>query len=182
MAGTDQRDARTWVVLELTRSGEQKVEDGTLAGILRAQLRVDSNFPVFIPVTTYVDTGSRVSMYLLEGYAFIASGLSESAYINLERNSPYIRTVLTTKTGSIRALSVIPDSYIQEMRHKLSKQVASTVAEGNRVEVTDGMFRHLDGEVILVAGEDAHVRVTMRSLDLIAKVPRIFLTPVRDDT
>lgn len=180
MAGGDQRDARNWVVLELTHAGQQKVEEGVLAGLLRTALRVDSEYPIFIPVITYVDAGSRVSMYWAEGYVFVASGLPESSYLNLERTKLYVKSVLTTRQNGMRVLSVVSDAKVREIRTQLASKIASDVVAGMQVCVNDGMFNNLEGEVLCVEGEDAHVRITMRSLDLIAKIPRIFLTPPKD--
>jgi len=176
----DNRDNPSWVVLELTRAGEVKAEEGFLAGLLREILRVPQNHPVFVPSLTYVSAGHRISVHLMEGYAFMAAGLPETSYLGLE-NCPYVRHVLTTRSPhGMRTLSVIPDSKIADMRSQLAQQVASDVITGMHVTVTDGVFGALDGHVVLVVGDDAHVRITLRSLDLIAKIPRVFLCPVKE--
>ena len=179
--GRDRRDRRTWVVLELTRLGEIKAEEGVLVELLAEALGMDLA-DVFVPSTKYQTEGSRVSVHLMEGYAFAASGLPEGTYFALEHTSPYIRRILTVRSpGGMRALSVIPDSSVQEMRQRLVVQVADDLVEGMKVVVTDGVYGHLDGEILEVDGEEAHVRFSLRSLDLITKIPRVFLAPREDD-
>lgn len=176
--GSDQRDSTTWVVLELTRAGEAKVEEGTLPHLLREALGVGRDYPVFLPSVTYCARGRNITLHLMEGYAFVASGLPETVYLNLEGTCPYVRKVLSSRSPSgMRALNVIPDTSVQDMRRKLAEQVSSDIVEGMHVVVTDGTYTHLDGHVIEIDGAEAHVRFTMRSLDLIARVPRVFLTP-----
>lgn len=178
VGGSDQRDNRTWVVIELTRAGEVKVEEGNISLLLREALGVDKQHPVFVPSTTYLSRGHNVTIHLMEGYVFVASGLPEISYLNLEGNCPYVRRVLSSRSPSgMRALNVIPESSVQDMRRKLSQQVSSDIKEGMQVTVVDGTYSHLEGKVVDVDGENAHVRFTMRSLDLIARVPRVFLTP-----
>lgn len=181
VGGSDQRDARNWVVLELTRLGEVKAEESLLEGLLREALKAGSDHPIFIPSASYQNAGRQVTVALMEGYAFVASGLPEMAYFGLE-SIPYVRKVLSTRTPSgMRALSVIPEKRILEMRAQLAQQVSSDITEGMRVTVTDGVYNHLDGEVVQVDGDSARVRFVLRSLDLIAPVPRVFLTPVKEE-
>jgi transcription antitermination factor NusG len=184
VGGTDQRDSYSWVVLELTRAGESKVEDGDLERLLRETLRVEASHPVFIPSMTYTNRGRRVTIHLMEGYVFVASGLRETEYLALESSCPYIRRVLTSRGPSgMRVLSVVPDSKIADMRMQLAQQVSSDITEGMRVIVTDGTYSRLDGDVIEVEkdGDSAHVRFVLRSLDLIARIPRVFLSPADEE-
>lgn len=180
VGGADKRDARSWVVLELTRAGEARVEEGVLADLLREALGVGDEYPVFIPSVTYTSGGRRYSIHLMEGYAFVASGLPETSYFNLE-GCPYVRSVLTTRNPSgMLVLSVIPDASVQDMRKKLAQQVSSDLEEGMRVVIVDGVYTSLEGEVLELDGEDAHVRITLRSLDLVTRIPRVFLAPPKE--
>jgi hypothetical protein len=181
--GHDQRDSRSWVVIELTRAGEGKVEDGTIAPFIREALKVDASYPVFVPSISYESGGRRTTIHLMEGYVFVLSGLPEVAYFGLEGRNLYVRKVLTTKSPSgLRVLSVIPDESVQEMRKQLSQQVSTDLVDGMRVVVTDGVYTNLDGEILGFHGSDAHVRFVLRSLDLIAQVPKVFLIPVKEDS
>lgn len=176
--GHDQRDSRTWVVIELTRVGEAKVEEGVIGDLLRKALAVDDNYPVFVPSISYVVGNRRTTLHLMEGYVFVGSGLPEVQYLNLEGVCPYVKKVLTSNSPSgMRVLSVIPDAGVQDMRKQLSQHVSSDVVAGMHVTVTDGVYANLDGDVVDVAGSDAHVRIILRSIDIITSIPRVFLTP-----
>lgn len=180
-AGPDQRDSRTWVIIELTRAGEAKVEDGSLADAIRKALAVDETHSVFVPSLTYMAGNRRTTVHLMEGYAFVESGLPEVRYYRLEHSCPYVKKVLTSKGPSgMRVLSVIPEEGVQDMRRQLAQQVSCDVVAGTQVTVTEGVYNNLDGEVIGVAGEDAHVRFQLRSIDIITTIPRVFLTPSSD--
>ena len=170
------------MVLELTAQGESKQNDGSLSGILRHLLKVPDDYPVFIPSATYMSGGNEVHVHLMEGYAFVASGLIESRYFKLE-DTFYVRRVMTRKgTHGMRILSCVPDSDIKQLRFQLQQQVASDIEEGMSVDIVDGPYRSLTGKVQEVLSlDDAVVRVEMRSLDLFTKVPRNFLTPSKED-
>lgn len=172
----DQRDAQTWIALELSRTGEQRIEDGTLEATLQSDLNVDSDFPVFIPATTYTKNNRPITLYLVEGYVFVGSGLSETTYFALERR-PYIAQVIHTKPGphKLRVLSVISDSQIEEMRKQLRELVSSDIEIGAEVEVTDGPYKALAGKVLDVEGDHAIVEIHLRSLELILTIPRVFM-------
>jgi len=181
----DQRDSRTWIAVELTPLGEAKVEDGSLAGSLRADLGVDESFPVFIPAVTFSKGNRKVTIHLLEGYVFVPSGLTETTYFGLERK-PYIGRVMSSQTGphKIRTPSVIPDSRVAEMRGQLRKMVASDIEVGEQVRVTEGTYRSLEGQVVGMdpGGEAAFIHVRLRSLERITLIPLVMLETIRQPT
>lgn len=179
MAGApDQRDTRTWVVLELTRAGEAKVEEGTIETLLREALGIDRQHQVFIPSITYHAAGRQVTLHLMEGYAFVASGLSEAAYFDLESSCPYVKRVLSSRgPRGMRTLQVIPESSVQDMRSRLAQQIASDVQAGMQVVVTDGTYTKMEGRVIDLYEDHAHVEFVLRSIDIIARIPTVFLRP-----
>ena len=79
----DRRDKKTWVILELTRVGEQKGESGDLEISLHRSLgtkEIDS----FVPAATYKKGGRTVTIHLMEGYAFVAYELDETKFFDLE--------------------------------------------------------------------------------------------------
>lgn len=175
----DQRDGRTWVVIELTRAGEQLKEEGTLAAMLTDALGAPRDFPVFVPAIIYTRGGRRVVIHLMEGYVFVASGLMETAYFALERTCPYVRQVLATPgLSGLRALSVIPEQTVTEMRQKLRDQVATDIVVGMRIRITEGIYARLEGDVLDMEEDEAHVRILLRSLDLIVRVPKVLLDPL----
>ena len=172
----DQRDALTWVTLELTPEGEEMVRAGTLPKVLRESLGVADDFPVFIPAATYIKGGTQVTILLMEGYAFIGTGLEDTAYFALERR-PEVAQVLSAEIGrwKLRTPLTVPDSRIAELRQKLQDQTAIGVAVGDSVKVLHGRFRYLEGVVQGINGDLAFVGITLRSLEVIAGIPRSFL-------
>ena len=182
MPSGDHRDGTTWVVVELTRAGEIRAQEGTLEDALRESLHVGSDYPIFNPSAAYVRKGSRVVLQLMEGYIFIASGLPETQFLALEHESPYVKKVLSTMgAGGLLVLSVISNNEVEEMRAQLQEMVASDITEGMKVRVTQGTYAHLDGEVVGLEGEDACVYIELRSLKAIRTLPRVFLEPLEEE-
>jgi hypothetical protein len=173
---TDRRDSTTWVALELTRNGEKLVEDGTLAKELRRALDVREEWPVFVPARIYEKKGRKITVHLMEGYAFIATGLDEVRYFRLEQTK-LVQQVLSERKGArgIRVLATISDVRVSELRRQLSEEVASDIVTGMPVLVTDGIYSKLEGTVLDVEGDHAIVRFELRSLKVISKVPKVFL-------
>lgn len=171
----DQRDQPTWVALELSRIGEQRVEDGTLRSLLRRDLGVGREHPVFVPAAVYPKEERLVTVYLMEGYAFVGTGLSETTYFALE-DQPYVARVMSTVGPSnIRTLSTISDSNILELRRKLQELISEDITEGASVEITQGIYRSLHGIVRGVEEDQVFVWLRLRSLEVIATLPRFFL-------
>lgn len=171
----DRRDGTTWVALELTRYGEKLVEEGTLAIELRKALDVDEDWPVFVPARVYEKRDKRITVHLMEGYAFVATGLDEVYYFRLE-NSKLVEQVMSSRGDrGIRRLETIHDSQIGDLRKRLSEEVASDIVSGMTVLVTDGVYSKLEGVVMDVEGDHAVVRFELRSLEVISKIPKVFL-------
>ena len=177
----DRRDAPTWIAIELTKFGEQKIEEGTLADAIRRDLNAEANHGVFVPAVTYTKGRRAITIHLMEGYVFVASGLDETAYFALERK-PYVAQVLSTLTGNrrMRTLSVIPDSQIREMKRQLRQMAASDIIMGAKVKVTEGTYRALEGIVVGLDDDHAAVKIELRSLKVLAFIPRLFLDSQRE--
>jgi transcription antitermination factor NusG len=175
----DQRDNVSWVVLELTRQGEARVEDGTLASAILEALGTGNTWPVFIPSYSYCRGGHRVTIHLMEGYAFVATGLNEADYLGLERDCPYVKKVLTVDgPNGMPVLSVVGAAQVQDMHKQLREIVSSDISEGMRVNITQGKYARLEGDVLGMEGDDAHVLIVLRSFQKIATIPTIFLEPM----
>lgn len=170
----DRRDATTWVAIGLTRAGESLAAEGILEKQLRRDLRVDSDFQIFVPGVVFMRNGTRTTYTLMEGYVFIQTGLDETAYFALEERS-YISQVISTMGGGLRSLSVVTDKQVQAMRVQLRKMVTSDIPINTAVTITEGRYRNLEGHVIGTDGDNAYVRITLRSLDVVATIPRVFL-------
>lgn len=172
----DQRDSQTWVAVELSRQGEEKVQDGSLEATLRSDLGVGKDFQIFVPAASYPRGDRRVMVLLMEGYVFLASGLDDTVYFALERRA-YVTQVLSTESGRhrMRTLTTIPNKTIEDLRRQLRTMVTSDLPVGTRVRVTDGTYRNLEGVVQGADVENAYVEIRLRSLEVIASIPRMLL-------
>lgn len=172
----DVRDERSWVTLELSRQGEHLVIDGTLEAYLRRDLAVDEDFPLFIPTALFYKEGKATPIHLMEGYAFAGTGLEDVRYFSLVKR-PYINSVLSTLQGphQLRCLSVVSDAQIRAMRDSLREMISQEIPLRAFVDIRGGTYGGLEGVVIGLDETHAFVRVTLRSLDVVATIPRIFV-------
>jgi transcription antitermination factor NusG len=178
----DHRDDQTWVTLELTRMGEEKVQDGTLEETIHKELDLPPDFPIFIPAATYRKGTRNVTILLMEGYAFIASGLPDTRYYELEKK-PFVNQVLSSHTSPVRTLVTVSERRVEALRRDLRRITSSELTKGDRVRITEGQFRNLEGSIRGVGNGDAFVEVTLRSLEVMATIPLVFLEIlVLDDT
>lgn len=168
----DKRDDQTWVALELTHVGEQRAEDGTLERSLRRELGVEDDWPVFVPSMSYVKDGKKTTLHLMEGYAFVATGLPEVQYFALERKSNVEQVLSVRGARRLRALSVLPDSKIQEIKSKMRDLQGEDLPLGTHVTILDGRYASLSGEVVAMLDRVLFIQIVLRSLSIIATVPR----------
>ena len=167
----DKRDELTWATLELTKAGEARAIEGKLGVSLQSLLGVDSTHPVFVPYASYTKGGRTVSVRLIEGYAFIATGLPEVQYFALERSSLVAR-VFSASTRGLRVLQTLPNSDVVGMRSRLAEALSADLEIGALVRITGGNYRDLEGFVIDLYERDVAVKIEFRSLTSIAIVPR----------
>lgn len=174
----DERDATTWVVLELTEAGERLAEEGALDVHLRTILECPDNHPVFVPYTVITRHGRRSVINVIEGYAFVASGLPDLSYFSLPSKSPNIKSILHAQTsGRVKTLSTVPDRSVADLQQRLRRMISREIEIGSDVRVHDGLHRGLVGRVVDVHGEDAFVFVKMRTIETIRVFPRYTLRP-----
>lgn len=171
----DKRDGISWVVLELSYVGEQKVEEGCLLNLLQQEYPILKNHPIFIPSLTYFKSNEVVTFHLMEGYIFVATGLDEEIYFMLE-NSPYIQGLITSGYP-LRILNTVQDQYIEGLRLKLREMVSMDLIEGMRVNILEGTYSKLQGRVIDLFEDLASILVEMRSAQFIVSLPKAFLEP-----
>lgn len=172
----DLRDERSWVAVELTRAGELQAVEGTLEHQLRRDLGVDESYPIFVPIALFRRNGKVTPIHLMEGYVFIASGLDEVLYFGLEKR-PYVNSVMSTRQGKnqFRYVSVISDAQVRAMKEKLREMVSQEIPLNAIVDIRGGTYGGLEGRVIGLDDKSGFVRITLRSLDVVATIPRIFL-------
>ncbi len=139
--------------------------------------------PVFVPAVTYVKDGTRVTVHLMEGYAFVGSGLHEGAYFALPyKGQQLVRKVLSnTLSNGMPFLQVVSDHHVRDLRRQLAVIVAADIDEGMRVRITQGVYAALTGDVVWTEGDDAHVHIKLRSFEVIRTVPKVFLEPIGPD-
>lgn len=163
------------MVLELSPQGERMIEEGGLDVELRRHLRVDPTWPVFIPSRHFERCGKRITVHLMEGYAFVASGLDEIHYFRLERSRLVEQVMATRGPNGVRVLSVVSDLKIEELRQRLLDEVSIDIAPGMSVRVTQGLYSHMTGTVEMLEGDHAGVYFDLESLKLLAWLPKAIL-------
>lgn len=176
----DVRDEITWVVLELTPQGERLAEDGQLADALRDVAKLESDYPVFVPYLSYVHEGTRSLFSVMEGYAFMASGLDRDE-MDLILRSMYVRKFLSRRLSTRVSYETLPNRKIEDLRQSLREIVAVEIICGMDVVVEDGPLCGIKGKVVGVTDTHADLLVEMRSLRAIRHLPRFILRPVSDD-
>mgnify|MGYP001763918170 CR=1 FL=1 len=169
----DKRDETTWATLELTRAGEQKAIEGKLAESLRGLLSVDDTFPIFVPYATYTKGGRTVSVRLIEGYAFVATGLPEIRYFSLEKSPLVARVFSSENKRGMRVLHTLTNDRIQGMRDQLTESLGSDIEVGSHVRVIGGNYRGLEGTVVDLFPDQKKVavQVDFRSLTSLVVIP-----------
>ena len=162
------------MILELTRTGEQKVEDGVLGGSLQRSLGA-KDLDVFIPAATYKKGGRTVTIHLMEGYAFASYELDETKYFDLENKADVKRVMSSKSPSGIRVPHTLPLKEIKRMRDQLRSLVVGDLEIGSCVAVTDGTYKGLEGRVLDIEMDYAIMKIDMRSLSVITKIPQVFL-------
>jgi transcription antitermination factor NusG len=156
--------------------------EGTLAKALRNDLGVPGEFPVFVPCSPPSKNIKNVSV-LMEGYAFVSSGLPETKYFSLESKA-LVQKVLSSKGHhGLRILHTIPNHQVVEMQRQLRTLITNDVEEGMVVRITGGCYAKMEGTVVDVFEYKAAVRIPLRSIDIITLVPKSLLNlhPDSDD-
>lgn len=183
----DTRDDQTWVVVELTKAGETKIEEGSLDESLRRDLDIGDEHPIFIPAMTYTRGDKVTPILLMEGYVFIATGLPEVSYFSLEKQ-PYINQVMSVEDPhGMRVLSTIPNGSIEDMKNQLRNMSVLELDPGEKVKVVEGKYSGLEMKFLMEdrdgPDEDYVILKTvgLRSLSAVVRLPRAFLELVEED-
>lgn len=164
----------------MTKTGEGKALAGTLAASLRHDLGVAKDFPVFVPYAAYTKNTKNVSV-LVEGYAFVSSGLPEVKYFALENKHLVARVLSARGPHGMRVLHTIPNHRVQDMQQQLRMLVASDVEEGMTVKITGGCYAHIEGQVVYVFPDRVAVRIQLRSIDIVTVVSKSMVSLDPDD-
>lgn len=160
-----------WVVLELSSRSEG--EDPEL--IIRSiQKGLKAEAEVFVPALVTEIGDDRAIHWLAQGYAFVRSGLPDSAYLRLE-GSRFVQSVLTDiPTGNNRRVALVPDSNIERMRQQLRQEVHQGIGVGDRVLITTGPYKNVEATVIeeFPRIKQVQVHVKLRSKETLLMIPR----------
>lgn len=177
MAAKDGRDELTWVVFELTSAGERLAAEGLLEDHLRRLLKLEPSHQVFVPYLP-LKCEDRVTLFnVMEGYAFVASGLDDRAYLAAPDTSTYVKSALHSKQGYSRILMTVPDAKVRDLKQRLAEMVAVEIKPNMKVEVSQGPFKGLEGVVAELTPDLAHVFIELRTLRTIRTFPRFALLP-----
>lgn len=177
MAPPDGRDEITWVVYELTHAGERLAQEGQLESHLRRVLKLDLEHPVFVPYLTMRCDGKNTLFTVMEGYAFVASGLDDRLYFSVTHESAYLQQALHSKQGRTCVLMTVPDEKVRDLKARLQDMIAVEIQQGMLVEVSHGAFKGLEGIVAELTPKHAHVLFELRTLRTIRTFPRHALLP-----
>lgn len=165
----------SWVALELTHLGET---ENDLEKIRKEILKVDSDAEVFIPVHTYKKNGKTYNKSLMDGYLFV--NLADPGVLfNLE-NTSYFKQVLTStdSENKERYATRIRDSEIQRMKAQMAHMYRVGLAEGDVVNITEGLWKDMEATVLELRENDVLVKINLRSLESIIELPKIFVEKV----
>jgi len=69
---------------------------------------------------------------------------------------------------------------VENLRLKLRELVSSDIELGAVVKIQDGLYRGLEGVVIELDSDNAFVLVKLRSIRIIATLPKVFLEGQED--
>jgi hypothetical protein len=180
MKEPDRRDEQTWVVLELTQAGEKHAEEGLLVESLRKTLKLEDSYPIFVPYATFIHKGRKSVLNVIEGYAFIASGLPDTSYLSLPSKTPYVNSVMhRANPKGLPVLSTVSDQSVKSLKDKLSRMISSELDEGAKVKVGEGLYVGLVGVVVGFPDEEnALVYIDLRSLQAVKLIPKFHLRPM----
>lgn len=167
-----------WVTLELSRMGEkERPED--LIKFLIAEVP-DKEVELFIPAASFYRRDNAVTVCVLEGYAFVRGGHPAVFYFDFE-HSPYVAKVLALDDRGARYLQYVPNDKIEELRARLIEQSIREIEVDDLVEITDGAYRNLKGQVVGLSpdGETAYLSIDgLVSLDTYVELPLQFVKKV----
>jgi len=168
--------SRQWVVVELSHQGEKRTPSDIRTLLGQA---LGGGVEVFVPALTFTRRDTRVTLYVMEGYAFVEAGLSTDRYFDLEESS-YVARVLSKTENSGRYLCYVPQQTIADLERQLQVLAARKIEVGDLVQIIEGSYSQLLGEVLHVwpDRDAATVHVTdLESMEVIVELPYQFLEP-----
>lgn len=174
-----ERDGKTWVVYQLSAYGESLAEKGELLEKVRKHIPKDKE--VFIPYYKIEFQGKITKVNVMEGYFFIESGLEENIYFSLATKS-YIEFVMHTRNAKGNFLQTIRDQDVENLKKSLREQITTDLELGMLVEIENGIYKGLEGEVVGFTEDkqEAFVYIKLRTLRAIRAIPTYILSIQED--
>ena len=113
----------------------------------------------------------------MEGYFFIESGLDENIYFSLATKS-YIEFVMHTRNAKGNFLQTIRDQDVDNLKKSLREQITTDLELGMLVEIENGIYKGLEGEVVGFTEDkqEAFVYIKLRTLRAIRAIPTYILS------
>lgn len=176
----DERDEKTWLVFELTYLGEKTAVSGELEKHILDLFGIKPE-QVFIPYRVCVSDGRKTLMNVMEGYCFVEYTLDSREYVLAVRDSPYLKSVMHSKSGYTFSLHTVPNKQLEELKAKLNQMASSSISEGDRVLILKGSYEGVEGVALLVDEDSVCVRISLRSLESIRVFPKFVLSPLGED-
>ena len=178
----DRRDKPTWVVVEINNLAEEKIYDGRFLSSVRNALRIGEEHEIFTPWELIKNSRSVELVEVMEGYFFVRTGLPEHEYFNLERLDFVEKVLCTPSSSRMRIIQVIGNDSVEELKNKLKVMLTCDLQRGEKVVVSEGNLRNLDGEILeVLSDEEVLVYFEFRSLKLAATMPKFFLKRVEEE-
>jgi transcription antitermination factor NusG len=159
------------------------MDEGKIEKLIRNALpSALPDHPIFVPCMQVHKHGRPFNFKLMEGYVFVESSLPEIEFLRLER-SPYVQSVMSSPSlEGIRVCLRIPNSNIDELRHKLKRMANTVFHVGMGVKITTGTYSKLEGEIVAIHDNHCEILIDLRSLMTIVKISNSALEIVDEKT
>lgn len=154
-----------WLVIELTEQGES----ADYRELENAIIEIFGNIDFFIPIY-HEEIGSYISTCtLFEGYIFIKDLPKNRDKVDEVKNNRFFSKILGSKTKFYSVDSKV----VESLREKLQNSVKKILKPGTYVEILEGIFQNLLGEVIGVEDDGKRVMVKIKTLsrEIITPIP-----------
>jgi len=164
---------KNWAVVELNIMGEKEEK---LKLIQEDLIRILPDLDVFIPVYWNDDVQFSKKIYLVEGYVFVRNAKTDRHYFLLEQ-SKYVSNVVSYKTGKGKIPDFVSDIEISKLKEKLNSYLKKDFQKKDKVNILDGDYKNLIGQVISILNEkEVVVQILgIRSAEVIVKIQKVFL-------
>ena len=155
-----------WLVLELSEQGDS-ASFAELDNSLQEMLGEKSEY--FIPIHSEKLGSYTSTSVLFEGYVFVKDSSSARSQLSEISDFRYFSKILESN-GRVQT---VDSRTIAVLKRKLRNSARKKIQKGTKVQILDGIFENLVGEVVSIEdqGREAMVRIKRLSREIIAPVP-----------